>query len=393
MVLSDADHQEPNWKTRESVMKQKVGMVTIYRKNYGAFFQAYALQQVLVELGYDPQIIRYDHYRDFAIWGVPLKNIRNPFSFVKRMMVELVRRKEHLERERVFQESVRKHIRESDGYYPSYRALQKAQPQYDIYLVGSDQVLNPDLASKPAYNVRLLNFVNSGVKASYAASAGVGFLDKKWLSEIRKALSSFDFISVREESLAESIQQELHLEVQRHIDPTFLLGREEWGRFAQIPSCINDKAYIFYYRVLPQEALLETASKISQETGLPVFVADGNDCFEHMLRPDGYLSPEEWMGALINAAYVVTNSFHGTALSVRLNKKVCVVVPPAGKARVIELLQNCNLNRLTEKKVISDQELTILYEKANRYFETEGTRAKEYLKKLGGKDDGRSGGI
>ena len=168
---------------------------------------------------------------------------------------------------------------------------------------------------------------------------------------------------------------------QRHIDPTLLLSAEEWLSFScsQFPR----NGYILYYRISKQKQVYDAALRLSKETGLPVLVADGKDSFPTELKKSGILSPEEWVGAFVNAAYVVTNSFHGTAFSINFHKKALVVLPPKNQERIENLLLNCKLNRLLDPTPISDEEAATMFEEADSFFDKERERAKEYLLSMG----------
>lgn len=360
-------------------MKKSIGIITIYRKNYGAFLQAYALQQILIRLGFKPEMIRYDYYKDRTILGIPFAYIRQPKRFLTSLAVEIVRFMPHRTREQVFAESVRKHIFESEFYCRTYKQLKKNPPVYDVYLTGSDQVFNVEL-SPQALESRLLCFVKNGAKASYAASAGKNLIPESHSEIFKQALREFSIISVRENGLKQYFIEKFGVKTEQHIDPTFLLTKDEWNDFAEGNETMKGK-YIFYYRVLPQEELRKTVRKISSELGLPVFVADGNDKFENQVEREGYLSPERWVGMLRDAAYVVTNSFHGAAFAINLEKRVSILIPPKGGERVKNIVEKCNLCGATSGRIMPE-DVEEIYSDAREYFAQERLRAEEYLKRL-----------
>ena len=360
-------------------MSKTVGMITIYQKNYGAFLQAYALQQALLKSGYEPEIIRYNYYRDRTIMGIPLVKTKKPIEFIKAIVVEMFRYRQHKLKTDVFAESIKKHIYESNEYYESYKELAAKPPQYDLYLTGSDQVFNPRL-SPQAFNARLLCFVQEGIKASYAASAGLVSVPPQYEAMFASALRTFAHISVREMGLCDYLRDKFDIPSIVHIDPTFLLTKDEWGQFAECEPQAGTE-YIFYYRVLPQESLKRKAGELSQKLGLPIYVADGNDRFEHQLERKGTLSPEAWVGMLLNSAYVVTNSFHGAAFAVNLQKRASIIVPPAGGERVKNLLKSCSLTE-TMKTDMVNMDIEEAYAKARVFITKERAKTLEYFADL-----------
>lgn len=353
-------------------------MITIYRKNYGAFLQAYALQQSLIKAGGQPEIIRYDYYRDNTLLGYPKESLPPIKVLLKKAIVETVRFIPHKKRQIVFDKSVKEELIESAAYYKSYDDLMKDPPVYDVYLTGSDQVFNPCNNSVQALPARLLSFVKNGLKYSYAASAGSDSIPDIYREQFKKELGTFTKVSVREEGLKQYLLSAYGIESERHIDPVFLLNKEGWDAFSKpIPEL--PKEYIFYYRVLPQQELSEITREISTKTGLPVFVADYHDEFPNQVKRRGFLSPEQWVYAINKASYVVTNSFHGTAFAINLEKRVSILIPPKGGERVKNLLNKCELNCLLDNPFYMVDNPNFDYKLAKDYIEKERERSMMYI--------------
>lgn len=357
---------------------KSVGMITIYRKNYGAFLQAYALQQTLKKLGCKPEIIRYDYYIDHTILGLSLATKPSLKKILKYVAVETLNYFPHRERQKVFDASVAANFDESKQYYKTYAELEKDPPEYDVYLTGSDQVFNP-LLSPQARGARLLCFPKRGIKASYAASAGSNEIPEAYRDIYAKALHSFACVSVREAGLAEFMESALGIHALCHIDPVFLLTAEEWSGFARPVDGLPEK-YILYYRVLPQAELNKTAQALSEKTGLPIFVADGHDVFPDQVKRTGFLSPEQWVYALSHAAYVVTNSFHGTAFSVNFNQKAAILIPPKGGTRVSDLMNLCGIEGADSGRCIVEDPAD--YQHANIYLQEARDQGISYLRRI-----------
>lgn len=357
-----------------------VGMITIYRKNYGAFLQAYALQKTLIKLGFSPEIIRYDYYKDHSILGVSLKSKSSVLRVLKSILVEIIRYIPHKKKQAVFNESVENNLIESQGYYKSYAKLKKNPPRYDVFLTGSDQVFNGMLAPQ-ALPARLLAFVKHGKKASYAASAGGSDFEQSSRDYIVSNLRSFDNVSVREESLAQTLVDKYQIGSCCNIDPVFLLDKDEWGRFSKKIDALNGK-YIFFYRVLPQPELLDIAERVSKEYNIPIFVADGHAQFSKQITYKGILSPEQWVYAINNAEIVVTNSFHGTAFAINLKKNAYVTIPPKGGERVRSLLRKCSL-LIDRNGEVKSSNCSKVYESSECYIESEKKHSFDFLKTIG----------
>ncbi len=361
-------------------MKKRIGVITMYRRNYGAFLQAYALQKKLICLGYEAELIRYDYYKDRAIFEVPLIHMRNPIKFCREIAVAILRTKQKKQRVMAFDKSIKRNLRESDKYYRTEREMEKDPPIYDIYLTGSDQVFNPFL-SPQAYRSRMLSFAcrQPGRKVSYAASIGLKKYPEQHTGFFIDALNKFDALSVREQEAVRMINQLTGKKVEQHIDPCFLLSRDEWIDFLS-GSPFPKEPYILFYMVQKQQRVIDYAKALSKKTGLPVFSVDGRGSFSNSVSLP-FPSPESFVASFLNAKYVVTNSFHGTAFSILFHKKAHIVLPDTGSERILNILENCDLMRLLDNEMIGFEEDG--YAAADQYLEKERKRSEDYLKGIG----------
>lgn len=357
---------------------KSIGVISFYKDNYGAFLQAYSLQQKLRHLGFDAEMIKYDDFSDNAILGIPFKLLKEDWSFfLKRLIIETILFKSHCARRKVFERCISEHIKESFTRYNRQSQLFKNPPVYDIYLSGSDQVLNPQLQSQ-SFDCRLLKFTE-GTKITYAASAGdVNSIEGN--TELLKELRKFKWVSVREDSLRVYLQNN-GINAIRHIDPTLLLTKKEWGLVCQKPAEISEP-YIFYYRVLPQKELELEAEKLSDELQLPIFTGDGRTVFKNQIKRERTISPMEWVGAIMNAEYVVTNSFHGSAFSINFHKKAFILLPPKGGSRIEDLVDKTGTSRLYDHTPIRNDEVDSIFVHTNDYLSVERLNSLNYLESI-----------
>ena len=219
---------------------------------------------------------------------MPLASHPTLKRILKAAVVKVVRYFPHKKRQEIFDESIRNKLIESKAYFKTYEELKNNPPEYDVYLTGSDQVFNAGI-SPQALPVRLLSFVQKGVKASYAASAGSSKIQRAYDDTVRDALARFDHLSVREKGLADYLESSYQLHAEHHVDPVFLLDKDEWIAFSKKIDYLP-KEYILYYKVLPQKELNALTERISKELGLPIFVADGHDRFSKMIDRSHFLA-------------------------------------------------------------------------------------------------------
>ena len=105
------------------------------------------------------------------------------------------------------------------------------------------------------------------------------------------------------------------------LDPVFLLGREEWQQVEHPPA---REGFILLCATERDPSLYDYAHRLSQEKNLPVveLSAAGGTAGEFLA--DDTAGPSEFLGWLHKAEYVVTNSFHATAIGILYQKRFMV---------------------------------------------------------------------
>lgn len=360
----------------------KVCVVTLYRHNYGAFLQAYALQRFLERAGFDAELLNYDYYNDHAILGISVKRLRHPASFAKTAAFRLSHRGAFRERERAIGRCVEASLLES-ARYRTYGAVKKHPPKADVYMTGSDQVWNPTI-SEQGFLSRLLDFAPNerNVLCSYAASAGVPAFSDQTAALMRTCLARFDKISVREPATEAAIRPLTDREIVIHRDPVLLLPAEDWDGFAE--GAKTERPYIFIYLAQKDPELVRYAIDLSEKTGFGIVDCHGsiNYSIPNCVNGKSILSPTEFVGGIKNAAYVVTNSFHCLAFSIHYHKKAYVKLPPKGAGRLSELIGGMSLQRLLQPEPIRDGEEEEIYTHTADFLRAGQEAARAYLAEL-----------
>lgn len=170
--------------------------------NYGASLQAFALLTYLKRRGHDVEMINY-----LPPYQTRMYNYMwvNPESKASRYIVtrwiyriaKFAQRMTTLNRKHVFDEFNFRTLPLTPIQYYSYQELCKNPPEADLYIVGSDQVWNVlyDAGKDPSF---YLEFVQSGKKASYAASFSFLDIDDFNKKRIAESLNKFSGVAVRE---------------------------------------------------------------------------------------------------------------------------------------------------------------------------------------------------
>lgn len=290
--------------------------------NVGASLQAYALQAYLKSLGHDVKIIDYKpdylskHYQ-LNIVGNPKYN--KPFLKQAYLLAKLPGRLHMLPRKKAFDSFTAKYF-DLTKRYTSNEELKKEPPEADAYLAGSDQIWNPLFPNgkDPAF---YLDFVQQGVRASYAASFAVDEFPQELREVTAQYLDRFDHIAVREKSGLSVLKTLGITNAVAVLDPVFLLDRTQWEAMAERPERC-ETPYLLVYDFDNSPAVRKLAERIAAERGLHIYSVFKLPYAERCFPLCG---PETFLGLMQHAAFVLSNSFHATAFSVIFEKEFAVV--------------------------------------------------------------------
>jgi len=289
--------------------------------NFGAQLQAFALQKVVEGLGFKclcvdvdvDTLVRSSHpYFVVAL----LRAARGCFKAIKRLKNrrELrITEKNHALMTDKFErfQSTIPHTEKCD----SYSVGKKFGGAFDYYITGSDQVWTVDsLRYTPTY---FLDFAQRDKKRiSYAASIARDRIPWHIKRYFKKALGGFSNISVRETGAVSLLKDLTEKDAKCVLDPVLLIPKSELSEIMVTPSV--SEPYILTH--FTGKVLSEDVHKYAKEHGLKVLSFIRWQCYYTDYEKDidiliDNAGPAEFMGYIKNARYVVTSSFHATALS------------------------------------------------------------------------------
>lgn len=316
-------------------------------ESYGALLQCYALKEFLEKnfskirvdvLNYAPARL-VDRYHFFPTYNKECaisENIRNAAA-------HLLHNLYYLEQSIGLKVRMRNFMRKNIGLSePVIRNAQDMeQLDYDLYIIGSDQVWNPQI-TLGIDDVFWGNFPkkrNSKI-ISYAASIGKESLQLE-NERIRTLLEKFAAVSVREKSSMTYIQKHYKGGIRQNIDPVFLLEKSCWDTLLIPPKEVG---YVLLYYTEKDLELIDTAQEIAYHTGKALL------CLNYSRKIKSVIAsgPREMLGYIRYADCVVTNSFHGCAFSVIFQKKLFWRTHQQFGNRIDDMMKNfgitCTLN-------------------------------------------------
>lgn len=330
-------------------MKNEIKIITLYNSlNYGAFLQAFALQSVLSDLGYNPS-----------------------FYEVNRKMKSELRK--HI---------LRKDVRKIPINYIQYLKYKKCWKYLNIdnnnvetakaCIVGSDEIWNIKNSSfyhAPEYFGMNLNNKNI---ISYAPSANITTAEDMKEYDENLNFEKFSKISVRDKNTFNLVKTMTQKDVSLVVDPTLLIKN-----YSKYEAKINVKSkYILVYGYKFSKSEIASIKKLKAKTGFKLYSIG---------MPQMWCDKQitatifEFLSFIKNSEMVVTETFHGTIFSILYNKNF--VSFANNKSKLCDLLERFNLESrdASKKNLISILEEKIDYAKVNKLIEKERKKSIDWL--------------
>ncbi len=370
---------------------KKIGLLTYHSAyNFGSVLQAYATQFFVTDnfpkVNFELINYRMKEQKDYYAlirkkYGVKTF-LRDVFQFPI-----YKKRKKRVER---FEEFINNRFMLTDEYSEPEQIM-KIWNRYSVLISGSDQIWNKHSCELHRndwkYMIPYLLRTYRGKKISYASSFGNMSDDE--IDCIVDDIRLFDNIAMRESHSAKCLGYKLNKNIANVLDPTFLLNKEDWIKVFNLKRT-NEK-YIFYY------SLSRDCQQSIQTLKEVITFAKRKKCKLKVITPYMYLyeniyknvencgdmGPIEFLDCIYNATAVITDSFHGTVLSVNFEKDLYTIeITKGSDLRTTDILKSlgishrllytseelntCEHDKIDYKKV--EKKLNILREKSKLYL-------------------------
>ena len=344
-----------------------IGIITLHRNtNYGANLQAFASCRFLNDHGIPCRVIDY---------LPPEQDWENHISGILSHVFQNEKRRDSLRLMKLTASLVFFSVHRSEKLrsFERFRAAnipltQRCDSIEDVenlrlktIVCGSDQIWNAEITEgiRDVYYGRVAGVEK---RIAYAASVGGYHYPEAELEHVHKLIRGLDYCSAREENTRDYIES-ISGQVCEHVcDPVFLLDKDEFCAVAS-PRLVKEQ-YVLLYGVISNSTMSAAAQQYAREKGLQLIEigGDGDPRVKHKqfagAGPDGFLS------AILYAQVVFTNSFHGAALSIVMEKDFFVFQNPHGGSRLSSLLETAGLSEriVSEKTGLRDYPSSIDYE-------------------------------
>lgn len=354
----------------------KIGILTHpLCHNFGGVLQAYALYTYLRDRGHDVYII---------------KQIKTPFKEAIKKVVTPMLKMLHIRHDSVIDyvqnQNFKNFIARNFHHYIYYKDIKSKNGHFrlDAIVVGSDQVWRK-WGNTWDVKYYFMNFAAGWniKKLSYVASLGLNTWDfnEQETQEIKYWLNQYSSVSVREDDAVNLCREKLNINAEWHIDPTMLLSITDYNKLLKD---VKTESYpIITYILDPSNNKLKIRDTICSQKGAKPITVNIQEGISSTGIIEVQPSLESWLIKMMNAGFVITDSFHGTAFAINFNRPFIVLSNQLrGQSRLLSILNMFGLeNRLVDKiedaKVIA--EIPIDWRRVNATLEAQRNKSKLYF--------------
>lgn len=353
----------------------KIGIITHYNvHNHGALLQLYALKKVLEKNGNDVKALTFKKNFDFMEEGLDKKydiSVKSVVWYLKYVLqIGLKRAFFNIRKKRILDKFKAPMLGE---YYSRAEKL-------DAVFIGSDEVFSIEAGVNPF-------FFGIGVPCSniyaYAACCGptdLEFIEQKNMKSLVTAgLCDMKKISVRDKNTYDTVRALTGLETEVVCDPVILYGYADEINRAERKIKSEYLLIYAYDNNMNNPEEVEKIKRFAKSKNLRIISAG----FYHKWCDkcvDG--SPTDILGYFKYAKYVVTDTFHGSVMSLITNSEFAAKIRE-NKNKLYDLLDRFELS----ERIIDDFDdldncfnESIDYENINKAVKDYREKSSEFIK-------------
>jgi len=299
-------------------------------RNYGSQLQARATIKIFEDCGLEYEILNYT--KKGLLFR--LKNLHRLFNpvIIDNLLLSFQKKKalsaipQVGERNQLFDNYSRQHFSKKTVNVDYYKDLQKIAEKYDAVITCSDQLWSPAALGTNFYD---LMFVPNHIrKISLASSFGVSQLLSNQKKKTKRFLDRIEYISMRENEGAKIVKELTGRDVPVLLDPVFFYDKKEWESIVPIKYEYSFSYLLCYflgsnveYRKRVKEFAHKNKIKIVAINFCNSYV-EYDKSFGDFVPYD--VDPDRFLNILRGASYVCTDSFHGAAFSIIMQKKFVI---------------------------------------------------------------------
>lgn len=351
----------------------KVGILSMQKvMNYGSFLQAFALKKTIEELGCQCEFIEIEK-------GKILPGLERSWHFfAKKFIARYLKWNIYT----LYSYTHRFQKRFKNDFFKLLEADKHSIEYFDVVVIGSDEVFNFAQSVPWGYTLQLYGKISNTAKViSYAGSFGHTTMKDIELYGVREELSdamkTMYAISVRDKNSFDIVTELTGKRPCLNVDPVLMFD------YSTYVKPVGRKNYLIVYTYanrMTDKKEISTIRNFARKNGLKIIsIGFYFDWCDETVIPD----PFEVLGYIKNAEFVITDTFHGSVMSLKFNCRFAAFIRSSNKQKMRSLLSQFRL----ENRIIDDVtklEHILLspcdYHYANSVLAEERKKSIDYLK-------------
>ena len=366
-------------------MSNRILLTTVFSAfNYGSSLQALAGKQIIRKTGYECDLVKLKSLvkgRDVRLGKLMTILLRSLFLKKNNALKTY-----GTSYNKAFVEGTEnKFFAFTDNYLKpievSWGRLKSMAKDAVVCFSGSDQIWNSStLYVDPLYYLR---FAPKYKRVALSPSFGRDFIAEYNKDKMKKWISDYPYLSVREDSGVKLIEELTGREALHLLDPTLIINADEWRNILSIEDKTKD--YVLAYFLDKPSALAKKSLKALKEklnckiVAIPYNFESMNYCDETVAA-----GPKEFVELVANAKVVCTDSFHGTVFALNMHTPFFAFEREYGSAnkqseRVLSILRKVDmLDRYQPQNVVDEIE-NLNFNYSEEVLSSERKKAYDYV--------------
>lgn len=331
---------------------KKIAICTLTKSlNYGAYLQAFALKEILINNGYETGFIEVNK---------KIYKIKEIFRFIVKKDIR----------------KIPYNIKQYKKYKEVWNLLPvvKKDKKFDCIIIGSDEIWN--LKNNSFYHAKEFFGRNLDSKKVISYAPSCSSLTKDELESFDKKITfnNFDRISVRDQNTQRLVKDCCNVIPEIVLDPTMLI--DNYRKYQKEDININEK-YILIYGYGFDDKSIKDIKRFANKKKLNLYSIG---LAQTWCEKNIDATPFDFLNYISNASYIITETFHGTIFSILYNKNFAVYA--GKKCKVNYLLKKFGLEDRNVSKFDLEQTLEnkVEYSRINDLIVKEREKSLEWLK-------------
>lgn len=311
--------------------------------NMGSLLQAYALKRTIGNMGHDVYFIdiKKNETDNSLLNGYKLyykQEEENP-SKIKKFFQHPVKRYK-----------IKKKLPIQNNLFETFRRekleIEKKSENYDVCVIGSDEVFNCLNAGWWGFTSQLFGNVSEAEKViTYAASCGATCFENIPTAVKEKIRLSFKFVSafsVRDENTYNFCKSLNVSDVSKNLDPVLIYNFDEEISNIELKKDFSNCCIIYSYknRINNSDEIRKIIRFCNKNKLIPIAIgAPQFWCKEYIT-----CSPLECLKIFKMSKFVITDTFHGTIFAVKYAPNFVVLTRDSNSNKLNDLIDRLKIN-------------------------------------------------